>query len=202
VKHRIPILTDWAVPTLVLALLSSVPPAAAIVAVKRSFPELVDRAEQIIIGTVQEVTEGPDDSGSPATFVTLGDLDVLKGDVGSTLTLRLYGGRMGDRMVRIPDMPRFTVGERYVLFIAGNGRDLCPLVGVWQGRFHVRFDAGRGTEVVEDDAHQPVTGLAGRELQRAPLAAGLEPASGLTPDQFRQLINDELAHPQPNGTTR
>lgn len=170
-------------------------PAKAMVVVHRDFPELVARAEQIVVGTVVDVSEGVDGSGRPATFVTLSDLEVLKGDAAATVTVRLYGGRVGDRGVYVPDMPRFTVGERNVLFVAGNGRDVCPLVGVWQGRFHVRTDTARGLDVIEDDAHRPVTGVTTREIQRAPQAAGLQQA--LTLDDFRQLIADELAHPHP-----
>ena len=172
--------------------------ASAMVVVKRDFPDLVARSEQIVIGTVTDIHEEQDVSGAPFTLVTFSDLSVLKGDVGSTLTLRFYGGHAGDVVVGIPDMPTFTLGERDVLFVTGNNRDVCPLVGVWQGRFYVRFDPAANVDVVEDSAHRPLIGLAGRELMRAPAAA----ASGTTPmtlDDFRSLIADELAHPDATG---
>jgi hypothetical protein len=166
------------------------------VVVKRDFPELVARAEQIVVGTVTEIRESHDESRGPLTLVTFSDLIALKGDVGPTLTLSLAGGAVGSYRVHIPDMPTFTIGERAVLFVAGNGRDVCPLVGVWQGRFHVRFDATRGTEVVESHDRLPVVGLAGRELRYArPAALGNLPAA-MTLDEFRQLIVDEMALPQ------
>jgi len=172
--------------------------ASAMVVVKRDFPDLVARSEQIVIGTVTDIHEQQDTSGTPFTLVTFSDLTVLKGDVGLTLTLRFYGGHAGDVVVAISDMPSFTLGERNVLFVTGNNRDVCPLVGVWQGRFYVRFDPTLGTDVVEDSSHQPLIGLAGRELVRAPAAA----ASGTAPmtlDAFRRSIVDELARPQPAG---
>jgi len=172
--------------------------ASAMVVVKRDFPDLVARSEQIVIGTVTDIHEERDVSGAPFTLVTLSDLSVLKGDVGSTLTLRFYGGHAGDVVVAIPDMPRFTVGERDVLFVAGNDRDVCPLVGVWQGRFYVRFDPTVGTDVVEDSNHEPLTGVGGRELLRAPAISGVTP---MTLDAFRQAIVDQLARPQPAGDT-
>lgn len=165
------------------------------VVVKRDFPDLVARSEQIVIGTVTDIHEQQEASGTPFTLVTFSDLTVLKGDVGSTLTLRFYGGHAGDAVVAIPDMPAFTLGERDVLFVAGNNRDVCPLVGVWQGRFHVRFDPTSGTDVVEDSIHQPLTGIASRELVRAPAISGETP---MTLNAFRQLIVDELAQPQPS----
>jgi hypothetical protein len=170
--------------------------ASAMVVVKRDFPDLVARSEQIVIGTVTDIHEEQDVSGAPFTLVTFSDLSVLKGDVGSTLTLRFYGGHAGDVVVAISDMPTFTLGERDVLFVAGNNRDVCPLVGVWQGRFYVRLDPTLGADIVEDSTHQPLTGIAGRQLLRAPAVSGATP---MTLDAFRQLIVDELAQPQPAG---
>lgn len=163
------------------------------VVVHRDFPALVARAEQIIIGTVSEVREGPDASGAPATFVTFSDVTVLKGDVGATLTVQLYGGTSG---AHIPDMPRFSVGEQDILFVAGNGRAVCPLVGVWQGRFYVRTDPASGIEVVEDSDHQPVLGLTGTELKRAPLGRSAAASAPMSLATFQQLILDELAQPR------
>jgi hypothetical protein len=181
-------------------MLATVAPCGGMVVAKRDFPELVARAEQIVVGTVAAIREELDASGAPFTLVTFSDLSVLKGEAGATLTVRLYGGTAGDVTVRIPDMPTFVLGERDVLFVAGNGSSVCPLVGVWQGRYYVRFDPAVGTDIVEDSNHQPLFGVAQRELLRAP-AASAASAGGTTPmtlDAFRQSIADELAHPQSN----
>ncbi len=171
------------------------------VVVPRDFPELVTRAEQIVAGTVTAVSEEQDSAGTPWTAVTLSDLTVLKGDVGATLTLRFYGGSAGDVAVHIPDMPTFTPGERALLFVAGNGRDICPLVGVWQGRFRLRADATSGDEVVDDSDRNPVVSRAGRRLMRAAVdAPTAQPA--MTFDTMRQLVADELANPTGNDATR
>jgi len=163
------------------------------VVVPRDFPELVARAEQIVAGTVTSVSEEQDTAGTPWTLVTLSDLTVFKGDVGTTLTLRFYGGGTGAGAVSIPDMPTFTLGERALLFVAGNGRDVCPLVGIWQGHFRLRVDAG-GIEVVDDSDHRPVVSRAGRHLMRAAVdAPPAQPA--MTLDAMRQLVADELAYP-------
>jgi hypothetical protein len=183
-------------PALLAALVFGAASASAMVVVKRDFPDLVARADQIVIGTVTDIHEEQGRSGTPFTLVTFSDLTVLKGDVGSALTLRFYGGHTGDAVVSVPDMPTFAPGERDVLFVAGNNRDVCPLVGVWQGRFHVRRDPTLGTDIVEDNNRQPLTGIAGRRLLRAPAVSGATP---MTLDAFRQLIADELAQPQPGG---
>ncbi|MFQ5664933.1 MAG: hypothetical protein ACE5I7_00725 [Candidatus Binatia bacterium] len=166
----------------------------AMVVVKRDFPELVARAEQIVVGTVSKITHETDEVGAPWTAVTLSDLYVLKGDAGAVLTLRFYGGATGDVAVHIPDMPSFTVGERDVLFVAGTGRDICPLVGIFQGRFHVRFDRERRRDIVEASDGAPVLGRAGRELRRGSVGQD-GAATPLTLDGFLELVASELAHP-------
>ncbi len=167
--------------------------AFALVVAKRDFPDLVARAEQIVAGTVIDVSEGKDDNGVRHTLVSVVDLTVLKGSVdGPHLTLKLAGGLSGETTSRILDLPVFRPGERYVLFVAGNGRVVCPLVGVWQGRFPVHFDKQRGVDVINADDGQHVLGRAKRELRLAPTEAG---QSTLSLDEFRALIADELAHP-------
>lgn len=173
-------------------------PGEGMVVAKRDFPELVARAEQIVVGTVTAIREEPDASGTPFTLVTFSDLSIWKGNAGPTLTLRFYGGTAGDVTVRPPDMPTFVLGERDVVFVADNGASVCPLVGVWQGRYYVRADAALGTDVVEDSDRRPLFGVARREILRAPAASSGE-SGGPTPmtlDAFRQLVADELAHPQ------
>jgi hypothetical protein len=177
------------------------PPAFGMTVVKRDFPELVGRAEQIIVGTVATIRETEDPPGVPVTLVTFSDVTVLKGDVGGDFTLRLSGGGSGRYAVQIPDMPHFSVGERAVLFVAGNGRDICPLVGVWQGRFRIRVSAASGEEIVEGNDGKPVVGLAGRELEFAAAAAGAGggAAAPMSLDAFRDLIAAEMAAPHVDG---
>ena len=175
------------------------------VVVKRNFPDLVAHAEQIVVGTAIAIQDVEDQSGVPSTLVTFSDLSVLKGDVGSDLTLRFAGGSSGRYVVEVPDMPTFTLGERAVLFVAGNGRDICPLVGVWQGRFRVRLDASQGTEVVESGEGKSVVGLTGHELRFAEPPGQGEGSGAALPmplDTFRQLIADELASPQQEPASR
>lgn len=180
---------------LVLGLSLGLSPAQATVAVKRDFPALVSRAEQIVVGTVVRISEDDDANGVRRTLVTLGDLSVLKGTVpGNEFSLDFVGGQKGGMSSRVLDAPTFREGDRAVVFVANNGRAVCPLVGIWQGRFRVQLDPERGVEIVEGDDGSPVVGLSQRELRYAPRSAGSS-RSALTLDEFRQLVADELAHP-------
>ena len=165
------------------------------VVVERDFPDLVQRAEQIVAGTVSDVSQAQKPSGAPMTLVTVSDLTVMKGEARDAITLEFYGGVTGEYAIKVPDMPTFKAGERVVLFIAGNGVNVCPLVGVWQGSFRILTDAERGDIVATNDG-RPLAGVAGTQLQpRRSGGDGGGAAETLTLDGFRQLIADELATP-------
>ena len=55
---------------------------------------------------------------------------------------------MGDRTQRIVGMPEFHAGDIEILFVRGNHTDLCPLVGMQQGRFRVVKNAADGREQI------------------------------------------------------
>lgn len=167
-------------------------PARAMTVVERDFADLVERAEQIVVGRVSAIGAGKDPHGGPLTLVTFEDLTVLKGTVGSTLTLELSGGMLDSgRVMSIAEMPEFRVGERAVLFVRGNGTDLCPLVGVWQGRFRVVHDEALGVDVVERSDGARISGLEGRKLR----SARRDDPAAMTVEDFQSLIREEMAHP-------
>jgi hypothetical protein len=167
----------------------------AMVVVERDFPDLVQRAESIVVGTVAEVRNAQKRAGAPVTLVTVSDLSILKGAADDSITLEFYGGVAGEYAIRVPDMPTFVAGERVVLFIAGNGKNVCPLVGVWQGSFRIRFDESLGTDIVTTNGGTPVAGIADNQVRRSDDAAASSGAAALTLDGFRQLIANELASP-------
>jgi hypothetical protein len=137
-------------------------PVLATTVLEQTFPDLVHRADVIAVGTVTGIQEQWDAARqAPLTYVTFANLTVLKGDPGGeSMTLEFLGGHTPDGMaLAIAGVPRFTVGEKTVVFCAGNHRDFCPLVGVWQGLLRVAFDPQRGVETVSDNFHVPIMGI-------------------------------------------
>jgi hypothetical protein len=135
--------------------------ALATTAIERTFPELVQRAEVIAVGTITDIREEWDETKkSPYTFVTLSSLTVLKGEAGDTITLRFFGGHSPEgKSHTIAGMPHVTLGETIVVFCAGNYRDVIPLVGLWQGLLRVAFDRQLGTDTVRNHAGIPIVGI-------------------------------------------
>ena len=121
--------------------------------VGRSFSQLVDLADVILIGTVTDSapTWGQGQQASSIfTVVTLDDLEVIKGSVsGATYAFRHVGGRMGDVLQFYEGMPRLKVGTRYLLFIPGDTNVLFPTVGISQGIFIVAPRDGGPAETIQ-----------------------------------------------------
>ena len=136
-------------------------PGHATTVLEQSFPDLVQQADTIVVGTVSAIEAEWDATHErPYTFVTFTDLDIRKGPAQDTLTLRFLGGPDPDgNVLTISGVPDFHLGDRLVLFIAGNEHYAVPLVGLWQGLYRVVFDPDRDEDVLYTSAMQPLTEL-------------------------------------------
>jgi len=183
----------------------------ALTAIPRTFAELVERADCVLIGTVMRVTTAGGAEGEKIyTYVTLEDLDVLKGAVPDpTYVLRVRGGVVATHAEVYPGLPPLEAGGRYILFVQGNFRDLFPVVGLHQGVFRVEWDAARQQEVVrplQDEAPPR------RSAARLPdsQSRSARPEDDVTVEAFVQRIAAHLhtrpsagpgGAPAPGGTT-
>src|SRR6185369_13258900 len=80
----------------------------------------------------------------------------LKGTPGETVTLSLLGGKAGRHTLRVLGMPEFKIGDREIVFYAGNGSTICPLISGGHGRYHVRHDASLNRDFVARDNGTPL----------------------------------------------
>ena len=160
-----------------------------------TFSEVAGRAELIAVGAVAGITHTWDaDREAPFTDVIFTEVEVLKGaTTDSELTLRFLGGPAPDGyFLSVAGMPQFAVGERAVVFVAGNGAQVCPLVGWTAGLYRLLFDAGQDVFTVADHAGRPllaIEGGAGRMQTRF----SLQPQEGIVLDaltlpEFRNAV--------------
>lgn len=122
---------------------------------------LADRAELIFVGTAlrAETAQRPI-SRFPYTFVTFSVDQVFKGSTpGRELTLRFEGGKTATGFVSIDGMPRFSKGERYLLFVRGNGLHASPVYGWWQGQIRFQEEPSTGREILVDHEGTPLRGI-------------------------------------------
>jgi len=138
----------------VLALIVLVAPARATMVERMALDRIARDAARIVQATVVEVHSGRDESGMPATWITLAVGRALKGAAAKTITIKQYGTSEplpDGTLTRVAGLPRYAVGDEVVLFLhAESRRGFTSPVGFGQGAW--RVDRRRGRPVVADDA--------------------------------------------------
>jgi hypothetical protein len=121
--------------------------------------EVARAATRIVHAKVVGVRAGRDESGLPATWVTVKVARTLKGLRARRLTLKQYGVAtpLADGTITGPaGLPRYRTGEEIVLFLRAESRlGFTSPVGFAQGKYRVRRERGRRR--------------VGRELRGAPM---------------------------------
>jgi hypothetical protein len=155
--------------------------ARATTVIPPTFDQLVNDAEFIFQGNVTDVRSqwiGEGGQRQIVTYVTFKVEDAVKGSPGTSYTIRMLGGTVGDITMAISDAPQFKIGDRDILFVENNGTQFIPLVGIMHGRFHVERDQS-GQEVVTINEGEPVKNVArfGKEETVSPAGANLTAAA-------------------------
>ena len=159
-----------------------------------TFEQLVQQAEFIFQGTVtntQSVWVGEGAQRHIETYVTFQIEDNVKGQAGSSYTIQMLGGTVGDETFEITDTPKFKVGDRDILFVEHNNEQFVPLVGISFGRFQVQRDNQTGREVLLNNEGEAVHDLT--QLGHNQEAAMISDVSqGISPDNFKSAIHQQL----------
>lgn len=138
---------------LLLSICLTVVRAQATTVIPPTFDQLVTDAEFIFQGTVtgtHSFWTGEGTQRCIVTDVTFRIEDAIKGVPGETYTIRMLGGTVAGETIAVADAPSFKVGDREILFVANNGTQFIPLVGIMHGRFHLQTDPA-GREIVTKD---------------------------------------------------
>ena len=136
-------------------------------------------------------------TGLVVTYTTFEVRDVLKGSAGARHEIKQVGGALpGDGpQYRVMGVPRFEVGEDYVVFLAGvSSAGFSSPMGLAQGRFKVDRRDAAGKVANGHDFRD----LTKRILEKAPPAsrARIQAADKPVPDmdlgEFKQLVRAHL----------
>jgi len=162
--------------------------------IRPTFEQLVQQAALIFQGTVTDVKcvwEGQGAQRHIETYVTFQIADNVKGEAGSSYTIRMLGGTVGDESLVVVDAPKFQVGDSDILFVEHNYDQFVPLVGIGHGRFHVQRDEEAGRDIVVNDLGEPVRDLSqlGRDEQAA---VASDFAGAISPEQFKSAVKNQL----------
>jgi hypothetical protein len=123
--------------------------ARATVLIPADLSELSTEAIAIVHGRVVDVrAEWLEGRRAIETYVTVAAATYLKGDLGTTVTLRVPGGRMGAYRSLVVGAPIFEVGDEIVLFLGSRGPSVPYVLGLSQGVYRVRTDPASGRRTV------------------------------------------------------
>jgi hypothetical protein len=182
-KYLLPlILVALAIPSIRLTATTVIPP---------TFDQLVQQAELIFQGTVTDVKSSWEGEGAQrhiSTYVTFQVQDNVKGSAGSSYTIRMLGGTVGDFTMEVTDTPKFHVGDREVLFVEHNYDQFVPLVGINHGHFRVQHDDASGRDILLNGEGEPVRDLS--KLGRA--EESVTSAEAISPDDLKSAIKEKL----------
>lgn len=186
-------------PCFLLAAILAGGAARASSVVPPNFSELVDEADAIYRGAVTDVQArrvARAAGGSVIkTFVTIGIQKALKGPEQRTVVLEFLGGTLGDEALEVSGVPKFTVGDRGIVFVQKNGLQFCPLVRLGHGNYPIARDDNSGQEYVARDNGVPLNDVSEVQaplLATPPVAALRHTANALTPAAFETRIADEV----------
>lgn len=121
-------------------------PAFALTSKTVNMTDLVRQADQIVAGTVTDVTQGVDERGLPYTEIQLRVVESLRGGANGTLTFRQFGFQNAQpsangrkQLNLVAGMPRYAENEYVLLFLSRtSGLGMRTTVGLEQGRFALR----------------------------------------------------------------
>jgi hypothetical protein len=107
-----------------------------------TFNDLITRADVIFVGEVVDVRPylfDTRDGPIIKTRVTFQVEDALFGTSSVLEVFDFFGGELGDIGMAIAEMPKFSVGDRCVVF-AYRAQSINPIVGFTQGLMRVTRD--------------------------------------------------------------
>src|ERR1700719_623981 len=159
-----------------------------------TFEQLAQQAELIFQGTVTDshsVWEGEGGQRHIETYVTFNIEDSVKGQAGTSYTIRMLGGTVGDETMEVTDTPKFKVGDREILFVEHNNEQFVPLVDINYGRFHVQHDDQTGRDVVFNGDGELVRDLT--QLGRSEeAAAAADVSQAISADDLKSAVHAQL----------
>jgi hypothetical protein len=100
-------------------------------------------------------------------------LETLKGGTGRQVDLAVPGGYLNGVHQTVAGAPQLVVGQEYVVFLWTGKSGMTQAIGLSQGLFSVRVDAGGNTVLVRPGAGEPMLDASGRLVKDQPFSIAL-----------------------------
>src|ERR1051326_6579987 len=137
-----------------LAVVLASPSLFAATFVVPSDREMVRRADAVAVATVLSQYGRITDNDSIETVTVMSLDETIKGLVtGSATTFEVHepGGLVGDRTLIIPGVPRFTPGQRLILFLTRTPQNTWAVTDLVLGKFRMAVDRTGERVAVRDE---------------------------------------------------
>jgi len=119
-----------------------------------SIEQLTRESTLIVQGTVLTKSCQRDPAGRIFTKVELEVADIWKGSLPTNrFTVVQGGGILGDRKATVSGQVEYALGEEVVAFLVLNHRGEGVTLGLSQGKFQIRQEAGTGERLVHSPFH-------------------------------------------------
>jgi hypothetical protein len=177
-------------------------PALATSVLPLDLGQVIDQSATAFQGTCVDNRTGRDpQTGMLVTMTTFRVDDVLKGDVPATYTIKQIGGTSAAENLnfKVHGVPRFAVGESYVLFMAGvSTAGFSSPIGLSQGRFTIQDgesgpEVGNGRDFRDLTANTPDLQLPPQAKARA---AQDKPLHRIGLAEFKQMVRKHAGSKQ------
>ena len=83
------------------------------------------------------------------TYVTIAPEEYIKGNLGSESVIAVPGGRVGNIIYEVSEMPFFTEGEEVVVFVSKGKTGKNLVTGGFQGKMRIEKDEKTGKRTVQ-----------------------------------------------------
>jgi len=151
-----------------------------------TLPQLIEKSRHVVTGEVTEVRcyRAPFHDLGEVTFtdVTIRVDGVLKGSAVKQVTVQVLGGEIGTAVERCPDSPRFTKGEKVLVFLREYHGALWT-TGWLQGKYTLSDDGStvKGVQTLPISRDTPLESLKAEVKLRE--GSSVSPSGGRTLDE-------------------
>ena len=126
--------------------------------VRMSVEDLTRESKTILVGQCTKVESTWDENHDRIyTEVRVMAEDYLKGNEGQELTITVPGGRVGNIIYEVSDMPAFAPGDQFVAFITKHPSGKNLVTGALQGKLTIREDPQTGHRTVLRPPSEPAS---------------------------------------------
>jgi hypothetical protein len=115
-----------------------------------SLKEMTETSHAIVTGTcVKKESVWNQKRTKIFTQVTVQTADLIKGSPGAEVVITVPGGRVGNTIYEVSDMPNFREGEEMLVFLWKHPSGMNLVTGAMQGKMSIVTERATGRKVVQ-----------------------------------------------------